>query len=45
MLETLAQAEDPLALLDLSARYYSIEGYAYPVKEIAPDEEKSEALV
>lgn len=44
LLVKLAEADDPLALLDLSARYFSIEGYAYPVKEIEPDEVKSEEL-
>jgi len=41
MLEKLAQNRDPLALLDLSARYYSIDGYAYPVEPIKPDHKKS----
>ena len=44
LLEKLAEEDDPLALLDLSARYYSTEGFAYPLKRIRPDERKSEEL-
>ncbi len=44
LLVELAEADDPLALLDLSTRYLSIEGYVHPVKEIEPDEVKSEEL-
>ena len=43
-LERLSKKADPLALLDLSMRYLSTEGYANPVKEIEPDEKKSEEL-
>lgn len=44
MLKQLAKEGDALALLDLSARYYSIEGYAYPVEAIETDHKKSEEL-
>lgn len=43
-LEKLAEDGHPLALLDLSARYFSTEGFAYPVKRIDTDEKKSEEL-
>jgi len=43
MLEQLAQEGDALAMLDLLARYYSVEGYAYPVEPLEPDHAKSEA--
>jgi hypothetical protein len=41
-LARLAEEGDPLALLDLSSRYYSTEGFAPPVKKIKRDEKKSE---
>jgi len=44
LLEELAKKGDPLSLLDLSMRYLSTEGYVNPVKEIEPDEKKSEEL-
>lgn len=44
MLKKLAHEGDALALLDLSARYYSIDGYAYPVEHIESDHIKSEEL-
>lgn len=44
LLERLAQEEHPVALLDLSARYWSIEGYAHPVFSLKPDHAKSEEL-
>lgn len=45
MLKELAREGDALALLDLSARYYSVDGYAYPVESIDPDHTKSEELL
>lgn len=44
LLERLAEEGNYLALLDLSARYFSTEGYAFPVKAILSDEKKSEEL-
>lgn len=44
LLERLAREGNPLALLDLAARFYSTEGYAYPVKQIESDERRSEEL-
>ena len=44
MLKNLANKGDALALLDLSTRYYSIEGYAYPIEHIEPDHVYSEKL-
>ncbi|MBN4082033.1 MAG: hypothetical protein COC05_06680 [Gammaproteobacteria bacterium] len=44
LLEKLSNEGDPLALLDLSMRYISIEGYASLVKHIEPNEIKSEEL-
>ena len=44
LLERLAKEEHPMALLDLSARYWSIEGYAHPVFPLEPDHAKSEEL-
>jgi len=42
MLKQLAQEGDALALLDLSARYYSVEGCVYPVEPLKPDHAQSE---
>jgi hypothetical protein len=44
LLEQLSSEGDPLALLDLSARYFSVEGFAFTVKQIPPNLEKSEEL-
>ncbi|MDH4149632.1 MAG: hypothetical protein OEW79_07125 [Betaproteobacteria bacterium] len=44
LLTKLVEEGHPLALLDLSARYYSTEGYAYPVERIPTDLAKSEEL-
>lgn len=44
LLERLAKENHPMALLDLSQRYFSIEGFAYPVHPLEPDHEKSEQL-
>ena len=44
LLERLAEEEHPMALLDLSARYWSIEGHANPVMPLEPDHAKSEEL-
>ena len=44
MLKKLAKKGDALALLDLSTRYYSTEGYVYPVEHIEPDHAYSEEL-
>lgn len=41
LLVKLAEAGDPNALLDLSTRYYSTVGFTYPIKQIAPNENKS----
>ncbi len=42
LLLKLANEGDPLALLDMSNRYFSTEGYTYQVADIKPDEKKSE---
>jgi len=44
LLKRLAKKGDALALLDLSTRYYSTEGYVYPVEQIEPDHAYSEEL-
>jgi len=44
LLSRLAKNSHPMALLDLSMRYYSVEGYAQPVFPLEPDHEKSEQL-
>ena len=44
LLERLANEGHPMALLDLSLRYYSIEGHVNPVHPLDPDFEKSESL-
>ncbi len=44
LLLQLAEENHPMALLDLSIRYLSVEGFAYPVEHIEPDAEKSEKL-
>jgi TPR repeat protein len=44
LLEQLSSEGDPCALLDLSARYFSVEGFAFPVKQIVPDSKKSKEL-
>lgn len=42
LLLKLAEEGCPLALLDMSNRYYSTEGFAYPVEAVSADEKKSE---
>jgi hypothetical protein len=44
LLLKLVDEKDPLALLDMSNRYYSTEGFAYPIEYIPVDMEKSELL-
>jgi TPR repeat protein len=44
LLERLAEEEHPMALLDLSARYWSIEGYAHPAFPLEPNHEISKKL-
>ena len=44
LLERLASEDHPMALLDLSLRYFSIDGYVHPVYPLDSDPEKSEAL-
>lgn len=44
LLKNLAEAEHPLALLDLSLRYFSTEGYSHPVNQIESDDAKSDEL-
>lgn len=44
LLKRLADKGHPLALLDISMRYYTTEGFAYPVEAVPTDHEKSEIL-
>ncbi len=44
LLVRLADEEHPMVLLDLSSRYYSIEGYVNPVYPLDSDREKSKSL-
>lgn len=44
LLNLLAVEEDPLALLDLATRYFSTEGFTYPVHPVEPDRNKSDEL-
>ncbi len=44
LLVTLADKGDPMALMELSARYYSTEGYTNPVHPLEPNHDKSEIL-
>ena len=44
LLKRLVDEGHPLALLDMSTRYYSTEGFAYPVEKIPTDYKKSEEL-
>jgi TPR repeat protein len=44
LLARLVSEGHPLALLDMSMRYFSIEGFAYPVEAIQTDYVKSEQL-
>ena len=44
LLESLASQGHPMALMDLSMRYYSIDGHTHPVFPLEPDIEKSKEL-
>lgn len=44
LLLKLADERHPLALVELSSRYFSTEGYSPPVYPLEPDREKSETL-
>jgi TPR repeat protein len=44
LLLRLVEEKHPLALLDMSTRYYSTECFVYPVEDVPTDEKKSEEL-
>ena len=44
LLERLADQGHPLALMDLSMRYYSTDGFVYPIFPLEPDKKKSKEL-
>ncbi len=44
LLMKLVSENHPMALLDMSGRYYSTEGFVYPVEDVPVDMKKSEEL-